>query len=171
VTPPKFFVDLLAGLDPLLRVRWGSIIGSWVIDRQAFIPLTEKDFLSKRYARAIRITAAEPTEKNISIRDGVGEELQSARDNRRVIFFCNRLDQEIYEQICAADIRRYGGYSRLADEIEEQERKAEAAKAKRHSETNIDMWKESYDQLSFLQRKRQTELLNGEQDLKKLLHG
>jgi tRNA isopentenyl-2-thiomethyl-A-37 hydroxylase MiaE len=159
-------------IDPLLRVRYGSVIGQWVIDRKAVMREDEVYYLARRAERAKKIALRpDATEATKEQAKGIMEEYLSARDGRRIIFFATKLDDNTYNSICASDMRQYGGYSRLAEEIEKQESRQEADKLRVESNENVALWKETYDQLGFLQRKKQDKLLQGERDLKKLLHG
>lgn len=168
---PESFSRALTTLDPLLRVRWGNVICQWVIDRTGVIGPEEMSFLRRRSARLdgwIR-SGTNTKPETISAHKGVTEEYLSASEGRRVILFCKELSAAVYNDLCAADIRRYGGYSRLADEIEKAEAKAEEAKRKDEENRGLIVASETADIVNFLSRKRETKLLSGERRLSVLL--
>jgi len=132
--PPDHIVNLLTAMDSLLRVRWGSFVQKWVVDRVAVTPVTELKWLLRRrerYERWIR-TRGEEGKKYVSDLASLNEEIASMQDvpARRVIITTSVLDMKVYEALCLGDIRKYGGYSRYADEMErEMDRERERSRA------------------------------------------
>lgn len=176
--PPEWFVRAINILDPLLSVRWGDVIGQWIIERKGVIPQSEIDFLTKREARTRNWVTNPPADASAtSIKTnqntwyGVSEELISAKQHRRIILFTQRLDNQIYEMLVAADMQRYGGYARFADEIEAKEDR-ERADAERVAENKRHAFNlEVADMMHFVWRKKETELLSGHRNMNYLLHG
>ena len=159
---PEWFIRGLISLDSCLHVRWGSAIGKWVVDRDGLIPDSELQFLTRRLARAVRAVAGSPDDiKKIAFRAAITEELLSAKAGRRVILYTNTLDRRIFEQLMLRDIQRYGGYARAILELESSELAAQKAIERQQSSHNIDLGKELYDQLNFVERKKQNELNSG----------
>jgi len=166
------FIRNLQVLDHLLDCRWSDLLSSWVIDRKGVVPESEVRFLIRRLARAEEwLKAAPGDKKKRDHRDGVAEELRSARAGRRVIFFTRNLDRTTFDRLALGDIRRYGGYSRLADEIEAEERAAAKSRDRSHAGELEDVNREAFDQLNFILDKKDARLHAGVRDLKTLLHG
>jgi hypothetical protein len=159
--------------DPFLSFRWSSRIGKWVVDRKALIPGTEIAFLTRRIARledaARRAkTARSDSAVNSELHQTV-EELASAKEGKRIVFFTKTLDSRTFDALAFSDIRRYGGYSRFADELEKTEAYA-SSEADRMFRNHMEgTHKEAYEMLNFLDRKRSTELERGERRLEVLL--
>lgn len=176
-TPPAWFVSALHILDPLLSVRWGDVIGQWVIERKAVIPQSEIDFLKKRLERTRRMVT-HPGEMNeqslMSARRtyvGVSEEYTSARNGKRVILYTPDLNQSVYDQLVASDMQRYGGYARYLDAVEVAEERREREQ-QRVTDNKVHAANlETYDMLNFMWRKKENMLLNGERDMRYILHG
>lgn len=169
---PETFSSVLQAFDPLLGVRWGSYVVRWVVDREAFIPNEERRFLKRRRARLYALMHhGDPDQRRTyqSLWRQVAEEDESAATGRRLIVMPEVLDRRVVDSLMWSDIRRYGGYSRMADEWDKQERAA-ANEAKR-VQTNEDMARhsETFDALNFLRRRRSVELDRQERDLKVLL--
>lgn len=121
--PNEGFVASLTSMDSALRVRWGGCVGKWVIDRKAFTPIHELEWLRKRRAReAKRVVAG----KSTTDLNGIKEEILSLETGYRVIIFTNVLNDEVYRNLCLTDITAYGGYSRYADEVEREVRERES---------------------------------------------
>jgi hypothetical protein len=171
-TPLAGFVTSLHAFDPLLSVRYGDVSRSWIIERKAFIPQDELAFLRRRRDRTARIMKTESPLRPVTVKTfvGVSEELASAQDGKRVVLFAETLDSRVFDSLCLGDIQRYGGYSRYADEMDKQDSRDADAMEKRHSNEREELNRETFDQLGFLWRKRETELLSGERNMKKLLH-
>lgn len=173
--PPNWFVRSLSALDGLLSVRWGQQLDQWVIERKAYIPQTEIGFLSRRFARTMEFSRQMKREKKereslFHTALQVKEELDSSLQGRRVILFARKLNQDIFNNLCLSDITRYGGYSRLADDLEAAEKREETERQRVDDNENITRHKETYDILRFLRERRSTQLENGVNDLKKLLN-
>lgn len=177
-TPPQGFRRALQILDSLLDVHWGAVIGQWVIDRKAVIPDSEIEFLRRRKARTKNFVNNPPEnatpsqrQKHLDTWKQVSEELASARKGRRVIIFAKELSPQIYNDLCAADIKRYGGYARFADELERKEERAEQEAERVLANKRHAMNQEIADQVHFLWRRRETDLLHGNRDMRQMLHG
>ena len=173
-TPNSGFVQSLKLMDSNLDVRWGSVIGQWVVERRGIIPSTELGYLSKRESRLDRIVHNEshPQAKaQFKTWQSCREELTSAQAGKRVICITSILSQQIFDMICAGDLHRYGGYSRYADELEAAELHMHEDQARMAANTREAINKETYDMLNFIWRKKETELLSGERSMQKLLHG
>jgi hypothetical protein len=177
-TPSKGFLTSLEILDSLLSVRWGEVIGQWVIQREARIPDTEMEFLKNRRERLRRFVngfgtdrESEQYRRTWNAYVGVCEEYTSATASKRVILFTPELTPKVYDMLCASDIRRYGGYSRYADELEAKEIAAQNDKERIWENERKALHAEVYDQLNFIWRNKETELLDGQRNMQKLLHG
>lgn len=119
--------------------------------------------------------AADPThpqrDQAAKLAKTIAEELISAKTGKRVVCMTVSLNSQVFNAICAADSRRYGGYSRMADEMEKQEFIEAERSEKIMADKRNDLNREVFDQLNFLWRKRDDALLNGERNMTKLLHG
>ena len=173
---PQWFVSALQTMDPLLSVRWGDTIGQWVIERKAVIPPSELNFLIRREKRTRNFVDHPPadarpstiaTNRNTWV--GVSEELVSARRGQRVILFTTRLDQQIYEMLCASDIQRYGGYARFADELERKESRQATDRARMEENSWHAFNAEVADMMHFIWHKRENALLAGKRSMRELL--
>jgi len=173
-TPPSSFVHALALVDPNLSVRWGDVLKQWIVESKAIIPTSELRYLTRRLARMERF-AADPMhpqrEQAAKLAKTIAEEVFCAKAGKRVICTTVSLNSQVFNAICAADSRRYGGYSRMADEMEKQEFIEAERTEKVLADQRNDLNREVYDQLNFLWRKRETALLAGERSMTKLLHG
>lgn len=170
--PPNWFVTSLQSFDPLLTVRWGDEIGAWVIERKASIPESELGYLINREAR-LRYTVQFPEKraKHFQVFQNVVEEVVSARRGKRVIMIVKNLTNQVFTNLMLADIQRYGGYSRYADELEAREAKAESDRQRMKDSENHAMNMEVADMMHFMWRKREDALLNGHRNMNYLLHG
>lgn len=186
---PAGFRACVSRFDTQLDVRWGEALHQWVVDRTSVIPQNEMEYLQKRKERLERRLRTNPKTR-IQLPNGeedtvsldteglkkleylyrqVYEEWISAKRGRRVILFASHLTTEIVDALMLSDIKRYGGYSRFADELEYQEDKLEEARASAFRRENEENHRRVYSILDFLNRKRLTEMDHGERDLKKLL--
>lgn len=129
---PESITKLLTNMDPLLSVRWGPYAGKWVIERTAVTPITELRWLERRRERrAAWIRAGRATDSDRSDLQSLSEEIESLKRGKRVILIVERVDMEVYNALCMGDIKRYGGYSRYAEQVEtaqfEREQRGDAA--------------------------------------------
>lgn len=175
--PNQGFVNSLKGLDPLLSVRYGDFVHQWVIERKGAITTNEIKYLNKRVERAAVILQnsadlhPNQVEKTRATYLGVNEEVISAKQGKRVIVFAKFLNQQLYDALVLSDMQRFGGYARFADELEKAEAQREKDVERQLENKRMALHKESYDMLNFLWRKRSDALLNGQRDLRYLLHG
>ncbi len=178
--PPKWFVDAVALLDPLISIRHSITTSHWVIERKAVIPGSEIETLRRREARVRRwITFPnEDQKKNIHKNriewQNLADEVDSAQRGKRVICRPRVLNAQVYNDLCASDIQRYGGFARFCTEIEQAEEKREADLERMTSNKRVAMNAEVYDILNFLERKKSDAMANrpeSELDLSYLLHG
>lgn len=174
---PQWFVKAIGALDPLLSVRRSEVSSHYVIERKAVIPPSETETLRRRCDRMWRWVTFPNEEqrkqlhKNRIAWQSLRDELTSAENGKRVICRPRVLNQQVYNDLCASDIRRYGGYARFCTEMEEAEERAEADAERITSNKRQAMNGEVYDILNFLERRRTVELAHGYEDLGKLLHG
>ena len=173
---PSAFESAARSFDRYISVRWGEKIHQWVIERRAYIPTTEKWFLTRREARLMRFSQ-EPKrsekERASLLRSfqEVHEERVSAQKDRRVLLFARWLTTEIFDALVASDIKRYGGYSRYADELERREAAQETEDRRVVLSDNQSVHEEARQNVDFLLRKRSTSMFHGERSLTKLLAG
>lgn len=162
-TPTEGFVNSLHAFDPLLSVRYGEHIGRWVVERKAYIAETEIWYLTRRTER-MRVRCVEnPT--NVKFRteyDEIREELIAIRSNKRTVLMPKELNSQVFNMLAMMDTRRWGGYSRMADELENQDALKEEDRERQLTNENQARHKHTFDILSFLWRKRLTQLANGD---------
>jgi hypothetical protein len=175
-TPPQGFVNSLHGLDSLLSVYWGEIVQSWVIARKSAVPETELMLLRKRQARLERLLDTYDGHPNglRKLKDtwvGVKEDLRAGYEGKRIILFAAELTPKIYDALVLADMTRYGGYARWADNLEAKEAAMEAKLERDMQEKRLALNKEAYDMLHHVWDKKSDKLAAGERDMKYLLHG
>lgn len=177
--PPSWFVKALGILDPLLSVRASaSSEAHWCIERKAVIPPQEIAILRRREARLWRWISSpvndnqrDQIHKNRITWMSVKDELAAAEAGKRVICRPRVLTQQVYDDLCKSDMRRYGGYARFCEDIETAEETATADHERMLSNQRQAMSGEVYDIMAFLNRRRETEMHHGHRDLRYLLHG
>ena len=170
---PRYFQDSLRLFDSLLSVRFSNLRKEWVIERKAYVSGNEIGFLRRRTERAFKSAKLKTGMARIRTYDlatQIAEECRSAEEGKRVILFAKELDRRIFDALVAGDIRGYGGYSRFADALDAQEDAAERKLLRDFANENQDRSREAFDQLNFLWRRRETELLDGKRDIKELLN-
>jgi hypothetical protein len=177
-TPSNGFVNSIRAYDPMLNVRWGPYIGRWVIERKSVISETELWFLKRRverfynWSRDPKRSLSERTKHAEQLRE-VNEELQSAESGHRVVLMPRELNTLAFNVLAMMDIKRWGGYSRMADELERMESRKEADQDRQMANERQAVAKQTYDVLDFLWRKRSHELASGSyrsKSLKELLN-
>lgn len=175
--PPKWFIDAIGILDPMLSVRRSSVSAHWVLERKAVVPISELDTLRRRAARVWRwITFPNEEQKkqlhaNRIAWQALQDEVTSAEGGKRVICRPRVLNQQVFNDLCQSDIRRYGGFARYCTDMERDEERREADLERITSNKRQAFNAEVYDMLNFMERKRSAELGHGHQDLGYLLHG
>lgn len=168
--PSESFTRMLEIMDPLLSVRWGPHVGSWVIERKAVLQPDEVFYLRRRAERLTRkVALANAKQADKDTLAGILEELTAAEANKRVILFTPSLNDRVYNQLCLSDIRRYGGYSRYCDEMERNEEAKEADRERQLMEWKIARSKEAARVIRFLEDKRATQLQHGGRTVAEML--
>ena len=175
---PEWFVNMLNAFDSDLSVRWGNVVGQWVIERKGVIGQSEIAFLRRRMERAGRYASSPPpkakpadVQKHYKTWQGTSEELDAALRGKRIILFTHTLSPQLLDALGMADIKRYGGYARFADELEAAEDRKEADAERQLANKRNAYNKEVWGMLDHIWRKHEDSLLNGERDMGKLLHG
>lgn len=175
-TPPEGFERSLKAYDSELHLRWGEKIGQWCIERTSVITPEEIEYMRKRKARTkAYVTAPPPRATQFSVAQNMrlwlqlSEELAAARLNRRIIIFVRTLAPAVFDLLAAADVRRYGGYARFADELEKRESAKEADVDRQLANKRNAYNKEVWGMLDHVWRKKESALLNGERSLHRLL--
>jgi hypothetical protein len=152
-------------MDRYLYVRWGGVMNQWVIERKAYLPLSEIEFLRRRQARFTRwcneFSEGPKLDQCKHLLQEITEELESAKNGRRVIIYTRELDRRVFDMLVRADMQRFGGYSRFADEVERLAESSEAKQARAHENQIADLNREVYDQMDFIERRRSTDLAEG----------
>jgi hypothetical protein len=162
-TPSEGFINALHSFDPLLSVKWGDHIGRWVIERQAYIGSTEVWYMRRRTER-FRVRVINNPD-NVAFRtayDEIREELRAVENNKRVVLMPKELGSPCFNALGLMDIHRWGGYSRMAEELESQEAARERDQERMLSNERQALNKQAADIMGFLWRKRLTQLANGE---------
>ena len=174
---PQWFIRALTTMDPLLSVRKSIVTSHFVIERKAVIADTEIETLRRRRDRIWKwINHPKPEQKdqihaNRKEWQSLTDEVCSAEQHKRVICRPRWLDQAVYNSLCQSDFQRYGGAARYCTEMEQEEERMEAEQERILSNKRRALNAEVYDMLEFMHRKRSSELGNGQQDMKYLLHG
>lgn len=176
--PPSWFTRLLAQMDPLLSVRRSIVTNHWVIERKGVILGSEIETLRRRRDRFYKwITwpatpeQREQLHKNRKEWQSLSDEVVSAEQQKRVICRPRTINRQVYDDLCSADIQRYGGFARFCTETEQHEERLEADQERVLSNRRKAFNAEVFDMLSFLRRKRLTALDHQKDDWKYLLHG
>jgi len=167
------FQESLQSFDPLLSVRWGDFVQKWVIQRRSLIPDAEMKFLGNERRRLEGKVALGAEQKIVDRYKGVAEEHECARQGCRVILFVSEFSPKIFDTLALGDIRRYGGYSRYTDKmdevVEQQEKMKEREEENKRAVYHAEAWgrRGIYD---FLTRKRLTDIHQfGVRDMRTLL--
>lgn len=173
--PPAWFSKSLTVLDSQLRVRRSHATDRWVIDRKGFVPGTELEILRRRCDR-LYSWLSDPNKvadrgTNLKTWKSVKDEMDSAETGYRVICTPTDLNPGVFNDLCQADMQRYGGYARFCDAIEADEAKAELEQERTTSNKRVAMNAEVFDVLNFLGRKRAVAEDSHETDLRYMLHG
>ena len=173
---PETFQQALNSFDPLLTVRRGRALHkAWVIERKAYIPPSEVDFLARRQERAFRSASKKKIEKPqdyakaYDLACQIREEYEAAVGGKRVIIFVEKLDRRVFDALALGDVQRYGGFSRYISEIEARESFRDNDEKRMNSNQNEALSKEAYEKMNFLWDRRQTELIDGQTNMKELL--
>lgn len=162
-TPTEGFVNSLHAFDPLLSVRYGDHIGRWVVERKAYITQTEIWYLTRRTERFRQRIIKNPTKVEFRHQyDEIREELIAAKNNKRIVLMPKDLGPQCFNALALMDSRRWGGFSRMADELENQEAAKERDAERQMENERKALHAQTYDVLDFLWRKRLTQLSNGE---------
>ena len=176
--PPAWFVKAIGIMDPLLSVRKSIVTSHYVIERKGYISQSEIATLIRRRDRTYRwITYPnEDQRKNLHANrqqwQSLMDEVESAQHGKRIIGRPRALTQEVYNDLCRTDIKRYGGHARFSTMLEQEEERREADQERMMDNRRRALNAETYDMMSFLRRKRANLLDHGEdKDLKYLLHG
>src|SRR5271166_1320542 len=175
--PPQWFIKAIGILDPLLSVRRSQVSSHWVVERKAVIAPSEVETLRRRRDRIWRwINFPNEDQKkqihqNRMAWQSLQDEVVSAEAGKRVINRPRVLNQQVYNDLCASDIKRYGGAARFCTQLEQDEERREADLERMTSNKRQAMNCEVYSILSFLERKKSDALANGHEDMQYLLHG
>jgi hypothetical protein len=178
---PQWFVRAITSMDPMLSVRESvSSSAHWVIERKGIVTPEEIATTRRRRDRLWRwIQFPNETQKKNMHQNRVGwqsiaDEVEALEHGKRVICRPRVLNQQVYNDLCQSDIRRYGGAARYCTEIEQAEERHDAEMERILSNKRTAMNAEIFDIMSFLDRKRTDAMCNkpeSELDLQYLLHG
>lgn len=175
--PPEWFMKALSILDPLLSVRRSVVTSHWVIERKAVILPSEVETMKRRRDRIWRWINFPNEDQKRQIHQNriawqnLQDEIVSAETGKRVICRPRVLNQQVYNDLCASDMKRYGGAARYCTQLEQDEERREADIERITSNKRQAMNGEIYDMMQFLDRKKTDAMANGHQDLQYLLHG
>lgn len=177
---PVWFVRAITQMDPMLSVRRSIVTNHWVIERKGVILGSEIETMRRRRDRIYRWitfpneTQKEQIHKNRMEWQSLCDEVESAEHGKRVIGRPRVLNQGVYNDLCKADIRRYGGAAKFCTDLEQEEERREQDLERMMSNKRTAMNAEIYDILNFLERKRSDAMANrpeSQLDLAHLLHG
>lgn len=177
---PQWFVKAVTSMDPLLSVRESVSSAHWVIERKAVIAPSEIETLRRRRDRVWRWINFPNEEQKRQIHQNriawqsLADEVESAERGKRVICRPRVLNQQVYNDLCQADIRRYGGAARFCTDMEQAEERHEAEMERILQNKRDAFNKEVYDMMQFLERRKSDAMANrpeSELDLRYLLHG
>lgn len=165
-TVPEGFLNSLKTMDRALDIRWGAVIGKWVVERRAYLGHEELAFLKRRSARTERISrykssvgsADAPRVK--AIYEQLAEEYASGVRGCRIIVYATELNDQLFRLLAASDYQRYGGYSRFVDEADAAEERALADAERQEANKREAIHKDTFDKLNFAWKHRETQLLD-----------
>lgn len=178
--PPAWFVRAIGIMDPMLSVRRSIVTNHWVIERKGIFVGSEIETMRRRRDRIYRwITFPNETQKqqihkNRMEWQSLCDEVESAEHGKRVIGRPRVLNQQVYNDLCKSDIRRYGGAAKFCTDIEREEERQDEEYERVMSNKRTAMSAECYDIINFLERRRSDAMANrpeSQLDLRYLLHG
>lgn len=178
---PEWFVRAITSMDSLLSVRESvSSTAHWVIERKGVVTPSEIESTRRRRDRIWRwIHFPNETQKAQLHQNRLGwqslaDEVEALEHGKRVICRPRVLNQQVYNDLCKSDIRRYGGAARYCTDLEQAEERHEADTERILSNKRTAMNAEIFDMMRFLDRKKTDAMCNrpeSELDLRYLLHG
>lgn len=142
---PETFERSLRNYDPQLRLRYGTYVKQWVIERIGRV--------SEAEARLLRYGAERPDAE-----PKAREEWESARNGRHVIHYAKYLDQRVHDYLWQHDLQRHG-FKVLSRFMKGQAQKRKDAAARGH-----EVSREVNEVMHFLLNKKSSDIDHGKSD-------
>lgn len=165
-TVPEGFLNSLKTMDRALDIRWGAVIGKWVVERKAYFGHDELAFLKRRSARTERIsrhktaTKAADAPRVLAIYQEITEEYLSGLRGNRIVVYATELNDQLFRLLALSDYQRYGGYSRFVDRTDAEEEARERDLERQAANEREVQHKDTFDKLNFIWKHRETQLLS-----------
>lgn len=142
---PESFERSLRNYDPQLRLRYGTYVKQWIIERIGRVSQAE--------ARLLRYGATRPDAD-----PKAREEWESARNGRHVIHYAKYLDQRVHDYLWQHDLQKHG-FKVLSRFMSTQAQKRKQAAARGH-----EVSREVGEVMHFLLNKKSSAIHQGKSD-------
>jgi hypothetical protein len=142
---PETFERSLRNYDPQLRLRYGSYVKEWIIERIGRV--------SEAEARLLHYGATRPDAD-----PKAREEWESARNGRHVIHYAKYLDQRVHDYLWKHDLQKQG-FKVLSRFMAGKARERKAAAARGHEVT-----KEVAEVMHFMLNHKSSDIDAGKSD-------
>ena len=142
---PETFERSLRNYDPQLRLRYGSYVKQWVIERIGRV--------SEGEARLLRYGAT-----RLDADPKALEEWESARNGRHVIYYAKYLDQRVHDYLWRNDLQKHG-FKVLSRFLAGQVQKRKRAASKGH-----EVSREVNEVMHFLLNRKSSDIDHGKSD-------
>ena len=157
---PDSFEHALKLHDPRLSLRWGKLIGCWIIERAcpvspALIDVTQN--MMKRAVKTLGDPASSPADRDHAMK--VCEEGLSMEDGKRIVVWANSLDNRAFDALYETDLQTHG--------IDKIDKTANHAEKERERQLHNEIAATSDEVDSVFQwalHKKSTELAHGKAD-------
>lgn len=160
MSPDLFEETLRRNYDPRLSLRWGAVIGSWIIEREAPIPPELMATLLRGMKKAVLLLGnpAVPEERKDQLKKACEEGL-SAEHGKRVIIYCSQLDNRVFNALWAGDLQRHG-----LDIIDKTKNRREGQRERDRHEVFSETSREVDSVIHWALQKKATEVAHGKAD-------
>ncbi len=157
---PNAFESSLKLYDPRLSLRWGGVIGSWIVERSGPIPPEMKATLLRGMKKAVALLGnpAVPAARKDMLMKAC-EEAVSAEQGKRVIIYCKELDNRVFNALWDGDIQRHG-----LDVIDKTRNRQESEMTKERHTVFSDTSREVNAVIHWGLQHKTTEVMHGKAD-------
>ena len=154
---PNTFEESLKRQDPQLRLRWGNVIGCWIVERDCRIEPDLRLTLQYRGRRAQTLLGnpSVPEKRRDELRKEVEEGASAAR-GRRIVVWTHALDNRVFNALWQSDLQRHG-----IDRFDLAQARDEKARDKKHHDELEDISREVEEVTWWARGKKSAEIEGG----------